>query len=158
MLTVPCIVAALAWNSRAAVGYAVAVSGLVGASAATAGATRDYVVVWVGNMVFCLVAVTIVRIAVRTAERLDETLADSLQASAETAATTARAAARHAFADLMHDWVLATLLAAQRGRDSMGLQRQARLTLERLDSGWAQQRDTCLATEAVVSISATSPT
>ncbi|NDZ94321.1 ATP-binding protein [Streptomyces sp. SID6673] len=79
--------------------------------------------------VFLAVAV----VTVRTAGLLDETRSAAMDAAATSAASTAKEAERARFAALIHDKVIAILLAVDVGRPRPGLGSQAATALDELD-------------------------
>lgn len=81
------------------------------------------------NCVFLAIAV----MAVRTAGVLDETRSSAMESAADSAASTAQGAERARFAALIHDKVIAILLAIDVGRPTSALVSQATSALDELD-------------------------
>ncbi|WP_216915578.1 ATP-binding protein [Nocardia noduli] len=126
--------AAAFWPARAALGYTTVLVTLTQllnhiSGAATAHLIPDLIT----NISYCLLLTGAGCIAVRTGRVLDRTRSrEGAQAAAE-AARTAKLTERRLFLDLIHTWVMATLLAAARGTLSAGeLRRHAEITLAKL--------------------------
>lgn len=81
------------------------------------------------NCVFLAIAV----MAVRTAGVLDDTRSSAMESAADSAASTAQGAERARFAALIHDKVIAILLAVDVGRPATALVSQATSALDELD-------------------------
>lgn len=83
---------------------------------------------------FSLIYFAAAVMAMRIAAVLDSTRAQAYAATAEAAAIQARTSERQRFAQLTHDGVMSTLLAAARQGTSVQLAQQARATLTDLDN------------------------
>ncbi|GAB90067.1 sensor histidine kinase [Gordonia rhizosphera] len=85
--------------------------------------------------------------AMRTGRLLDDTRAAAYAGAAAAAEADARRSQRSHVDGLLHDWVISTLLAAARQGNTDMVRRQARVTLEKLDSPPAEV--TMLSADAV---------
>lgn len=111
---------------------------------------------------FSLIYFAAAVMAIRTAAILDSTRAQAYAVTAEAAAAQARTAERLRFAQLTHDEVMTTLLAAARQDPSAELSQQARRALAALDESTTLPVGTCVSVvEAIahirVAISAVAP-
>ncbi|MFD4443723.1 ATP-binding protein [Nocardia sp. NPDC058519] len=126
--------AAACWPARAALGYTTLLVTLTQLLNHISGAATAYLIPdLITNISYCLLLTGAGCIAVRTGRVLDETRSrEGTQAAAE-AARTAKLTERRLFLDLIHTWVMATLLAAARDTLSAGeLRRHAGITLAKL--------------------------
>lgn len=131
----PCLAAALVWPLPWVACYALVTGGACRGLSAATGTDPWTVIDLVGlttNTALCLVLAGLARLAVDAAARLDATWAAGHAAAAADAADRARAAERLRVGDLLHDWVLATLLAAARHGQPAQVRRQAALALGKL--------------------------
>ncbi|GAC67737.1 sensor histidine kinase [Gordonia soli] len=104
------------------------------------------------------VFLAIALVAVRTAMTLDATRTEARQSAAEAAAAVARESERGRYDALIHDTVIASLLAIRAGRPEERLMRQACATLDELDRWHRGDEDdptVLVATEALRRIRAT---
>ncbi|MFD3707449.1 hypothetical protein ACFWUP_30305 [Nocardia sp. NPDC058658] len=128
--------AALLWRPAFAVTYLLVVT--AGAQAInqqrTPSANFAYALELVYSFGFSLVFVATVIEALRTARLLDQTKVSASLQAADAAAAQARTALQRTHAGIVHDWVLATLLAAERLPHSEQLQQQAITTLAKIDT------------------------
>lgn len=99
----------------------------------SASIARPFLLEYLYGFVFCLTFVAAMAMAVRSGQVLDRTRAQAEADAAAAASMEARDRVRRAHAGLLHDWVMTTLLTAARQPDDGGLQRQAQVTLTKLD-------------------------
>ncbi|MFC9872659.1 ATP-binding protein [Nocardia salmonicida] len=148
------LAAAIAWRPRSAVAYliaAVTTVQVINHVARVPASNSPLLPDWLAAVGFCLLFLGASLMGMHTARLLDATWAqDHVEASAA-AIVQARAAERRHFADLLHDWVMSTLVAAARQPPTSELERQAQLTLLKLDSVSTESSpaDTLTATDLV---------
>lgn len=126
--------AAAFWPARAALGYITLLVTLTQLLNHVSGAATAYLIPdLITNISYCLLLTGAGCVAVRTGRVLDETRSrDGAQAAAD-AARTGKLTERRLFLDLIHTWVMATLLAAARGTlCAEELRRHAAITLAKL--------------------------
>ncbi|MGC4989798.1 ATP-binding protein [Nocardia salmonicida] len=99
---------------------------------------------------FSLVFVATVIEALRTARMLDQTRTSAELQAATTASAEALTAQQRTHAGVIHDWVLATLLAAERLPDSDQLRQQAITTLNKIDTAPIVDFDGKLSAQQVI--------
>lgn len=140
MATLPCMATALIWPVEAVVGYsvvAVLASRSILIAADPHGWSADTVNV-AGNVALTVVVAVLSRMSIDAAVRLDTGWEDAHTAAARHAGDHARLAERQRLGDLLHDWVLATLLAAARQPAGEDIRRHARIALGKLRSTGTQ--------------------
>lgn len=154
---VAAMAAAIAWRMPATLGYAVLVTVLTRvvhfAAVETIG-FRFITVAVAGNMLLTLVLAALTRVAVDSATKLDESWTHHHANAARAAEEQARLAERGRIADLLHDFVLAALLAAARQPDSAAVRDEARLALDNLRRYSEHSPPTVTADVALVRIDA----
>lgn len=94
-------------------------------------ADLPFEVLW--SFVFTSVFLAVVLVAIRTGRTLDETQEDTYRSAANAAAATAREAEKARFDAIVHDRVIASLLAVRAGRPDERLAEQARSALDELE-------------------------
>lgn len=132
--------AAAFWSPRLALAYTVVLVVLTQSLNHLSGAATSYIVPdLVTNLSYCILLVGAGCITLRTGHILHETRRRAPVEAAKLAAQTAQITERRLFIDLVHTWVMATLLAAARQTLSEpDLRRHAQAALTRLDSLAAQ--------------------
>lgn len=138
---VAAIAAALAWRMSTALLYTTFITALTrGMHFITVGpvSPRYVAVALAGNLLLSLVVAALTRVAIDSATTLDTTWGENHVNAARDAAEHARQAERGRVADLLHDFVLAALLAAARQPDSAPVRDEARRALQRMD-GYSDQ-------------------
>lgn len=132
----PGLAAAIVWSPKRALAYlVVAVGGvqLMHSSLGEPGTRAPLYVEVTFAFMFCLVFVAAAIIAARTGRVIDEVTATSHRAVAMAAAADAREVERERFGALIHDGVMASLLAAARLGAVPEVGTQAESTLDQLD-------------------------
>lgn len=131
----PPMAIALLWLRPAAVTLVVCsvMPAWITATGREAGVTGNSVLleaIW--TVLFTAPLLVACRMLVRTGRILDETRADAMAAAADSAAAAARNSERSRFDALIHDWVIATLVAAKGEREDPRLPGQAQDALDEL--------------------------
>ncbi|GGK32698.1 sensor histidine kinase [Nocardia camponoti] len=126
--------AAVTWPARFALAYTALLVAITQALNYRSGAAEAW---WfadlVTNVSYSLLLVGAACIAVRTARTLDATRAQAPILAGQRAARAAEDAERRLFVDLVHTWVIATLLGAARGSTpAPELKRNAGITIDKL--------------------------
>ncbi|WP_440714227.1 sensor histidine kinase [Gordonia sp. FQ] len=104
----------------------------INAAGRSGGATHQFVYETLWSIVFTLPFMIAVRLLVRTGRVLDATRADAIEAAAASASSAAHDAERARFDALIHDRVIATLVATRRHAADARLPEQARGALDEL--------------------------
>ncbi|TCJ97195.1 sensor histidine kinase [Nocardia alba] len=128
--------AALAWQSWFAVLYLLVATGAVQLLNQNRASTANFAfgLEMLYSFGFSLVFVAMVLEGLRTARMLDRTRTATLHQAEATAAAETRAAQRRIHDNVVHDWAIATLLAAVQLQDSERTRREARFTLAKMDA------------------------
>lgn len=132
--------AAAFWSPRVALAYTCLLVVLTQSLNHLSGAATSYLVPdLITNLSYCILLVGAGCITIRTGRTLHETRSRAPKEAAKAAAQTAQITERRLFIDLVHTWVMATLLAAARQTlAEPDLRRHAQAALARLDSLAAQ--------------------
>lgn len=132
-----CMIVAAVWQRGFVVMYTALVIGgirIASASSRMDVAGGDLVVDVVANIVQTVVVVVLVMTTVSAASVLDATWDDFHAGAARRAADRARAAERDRVCDIIHDWVLAALLAAARQPSNEIIRHHAHVAMRKF--GW----------------------
>ncbi|MFC9872648.1 sensor histidine kinase [Nocardia salmonicida] len=133
--------AAAFWSPRVALVYTSVLVVLTQSLNHLSGAATSHLVPdLITNLSYCILLVGAGCITIRTGRTFDETRRHAPEQAAKAAAQTAQITERRLFIDLVHTWVMATLLAAaRRTLSEPDLRRHAIAALVRLDLLAAQQ-------------------
>ncbi|NMO05084.1 hypothetical protein HH308_28070 [Gordonia sp. TBRC 11910] len=146
------IAAAIAWRTRDAIVYAVAMTALtrfVYYSAVAPHGGRFIIVVLTGNLVLSVICAAASRIAIAAANAVDANWVANHRLAARDAAERARQEERGRVGDLLHDFILAALLAAARQPDDDAVRDEARQALAQLDQYSAESPPTTAGSAAI---------
>lgn len=135
--TIPAMAAAITWRTRAALTYAFVTFGFSRAIHylnMESVELRWALVSLAGNLLLTVVLTVMSRIAVEAASTLDSSWMQLHSETARQAAQKARLDERDRVADLLHDYVLAALLAAAKQPDSPDVRLEAAIAVYQLDS------------------------
>ncbi|WP_328663141.1 hypothetical protein [Nocardia salmonicida] len=156
--TIPAMAAAISWRMRVALVYAFVTFGLSRAiHYLNMGSVelRWAVVSIAGNLLLTVVLTVMSRVAIEAASALDSSWVQLHSETAWQAAQQARLDERDRVGDLLHDYVLAALLAAAKQPDSPEVRREAALAVHELDTDPAVSVASAVsASEAVRAIAA----
>ncbi|MRH93307.1 ATP-binding protein [Nocardia sp. SYP-A9097] len=140
------IAAAIAWRPQWA--FAVVIAAVVPVQLINQRCCApDYPGSFVPNLLFalsfCVMFSAAAVMAIRTGQLRDRTRASAYAAAAAAAAEQARHVQRARYNGLLHDWVMASLLAVGRRIDRDEVRRQARMTLSKLAELQQPEMDFC---------------